>query len=258
MLETSYPLVNEEYFEWIDTLETVIQARGSYTMIDLGAGFGRWAVRAACALRQYSSEIPYRLVAVEAEPVVFNWMRLHFQDNGIDATKHRLIHAAVSDQAGDLLFYIAGPRGGRWDGKPDGWYGQCLTKDYDISDEDQGDGEYSGFKVWRHKSGWRSISVPSVTLASLMADLDRVDFLDMDIEGQELPVIRSAIDEMNVKVKRVHIGTHSKGIEVELRQLLSSHGWRCLRDYTLFSKSRTPWGTVEFENGVQSWVNPRI
>ena len=257
-LEAAYPPVNEEYLEWIDVLESVVNARGSYTMLDLGAGFGRWAVRAAFALKQYSPQLPYHLTAVEAEPVVFDWMRMHFTDNGIDASHHRLAHAAISDQPGNPLFYIGGPRGGQWDGKPDGWYGQCLTKDYDISSEGCEDGEYSGFKVTLHKSGWRSINVPSVTLKALMDDLDLIDLIDMDIEGQELPVIQATIEELDVKVKRLHIGTHSKGIESELRRLLSRHGWLCLRDYTLFSRSETPWGRVDFENGVQSWVNPRI
>jgi hypothetical protein len=33
-----YPQLNEEYFEWIDVLETVIAAIGSFTVIELGAG----------------------------------------------------------------------------------------------------------------------------------------------------------------------------------------------------------------------------
>ena len=38
-----YPPLDEEYFEWIDLLESVVAAEGSYTMIELGAGYGRWA-----------------------------------------------------------------------------------------------------------------------------------------------------------------------------------------------------------------------
>jgi FkbM family methyltransferase len=258
LLETSYPMVNEEYLEWIDVLEAVVAARGSFTMIDLGAGFGRWSVRAACALKQYNSQLPYRLIAVEAEPVVFKWMSRHFEDNHIDAGTYRLVHAAVSSAPGDTLFYIGGPSGGLWDRQPNDWYGQFLTHDYDVVGEYQQDGEYSGYPVRRHASGWRSISIPGVTLGSLLKDLKRVDLVDMDIEGQELPAIRSSIDELDMQVKRLHIGTHSKEIEDGLRQLLSAHGWQCLRDYPLFSKCETPWGQVDFENGVQSWVNPRL
>jgi hypothetical protein len=56
----------------------------------------------------------------------------------------------------------------------------------------------------------------------------------------------------------MHIGTHTKEIEDGLRQLLSAHGWHCLFDYSLFSKGETPWGVIDFENGAQSWVNPRL
>jgi FkbM family methyltransferase len=215
-------------------------------------------VRAACALKQFNPALSYRLVAVEAEPVVFQWMHLHFQDNGIDPIRHCLIHAAITETPGDVLFYVGAPPGSPWDRAPDDWYGQSLAAGCDLSGEHQPDGEYAGFPAWRHQSGWRSIHVPGVTLGCLLQDLDRVDLIDMDIEGQELPAIRSTIDELDAKVRRLHIGTHSKEIEDELRKLLAAHGWRCLRDYSLFSTSETPWGTVEFENGVQSWVNPKV
>src|SRR5260370_35145422 len=48
-----YPAFDEEYFEWIDLLESVVAASGSYTMIDLGAGYGRWGVRAAPSLESH-------------------------------------------------------------------------------------------------------------------------------------------------------------------------------------------------------------
>jgi FkbM family methyltransferase len=257
-LETDYPQVAEEYFEWIDLLESVVAANGSYTMIDLGAGYGRWSVRAAFALKQYNDQLPYRLIAVEAEPVVYKWMGLHFSDNGVDASKHSLIHGAICEVPQEVLFYIGGPRGGPYDRNPDDWYGQCVAKDHDTSGDSVPDGEYNGFAVRRHKSEWRSISIPGVTLASLLKDLDHVDLIDMDIEGQELPAVRSTINELDAKVDRLHIGTHGKEIESELRHLLSTHGWRCQADYSLFSTSDTPWGIVSFENGVQSWVNPRL
>lgn len=258
-LQGCYPNFDEEYFEWIYLLESVVAAQGSYTMIELGAGFGRWSVRAAHAVKQYNSNLPFRLIAVEAEPVHFEWMGLHFNDNGIDPSKHRLIHAAVSETGGRVLFCIGGPRGTPLDLEPNAWYGQCLTQDNLLAGKFAADGEYHGFQVLRHKKeGWRSIKVLCVSLTRILKDLVLVDLIDMDIEGQELPTIRAAIEELDAKVKRLHIGTHGKEIEAELRQLLSAHGWRCQADYTLFSSSETPWGTISFENGVQSWVNPRL
>ena len=209
------PEFDEEYFEWIDLLESVAAARGSYTMLDLGAGYGRWAVRAAFAVRQYWGVLPHHLIAVEAEPTVFGWMPLHFRDNGIDPALHTLIHGAVTPTPGDVLFYVGGPRGGPFDRTPDNWYGQSVTKDYELAEPSEPDGTYCGATVLRHKTGWRSIRVPSVTLAGLLQDLGQVDLIDMDIEGQELPVIRATIQTLDEQVKRLHIGTHGGGIALE-------------------------------------------
>jgi FkbM family methyltransferase len=254
MIQTGYPQCNEEYLEWIDLLESVVTAKGSFTMIELGAGIGRWAVRAAFAVEQYHRALPYRLIAVEAEPTHFEWMRLHFLDNGIDPSKHLLMNAALTETPGQVSFYIGSESG---DVKPNGWFGQSLTKDYEV-DAAVDEEPYCGFEVRLHKSGSKSISVPGVSLTNILADLREVDLVDFDIQGYEGTAIRSAIDPLNAKVKRLHIGTHAHEIEVGLRDLLTSHGWHCLAEYPLGATANTPWGVMTFQDGVQSWINPRL
>jgi FkbM family methyltransferase len=255
---TPDPLFDEEYFEWIDLLEAVVAAEGYFTMIELGAGYGRWVIRAAYAMKRHHPGMPYRLIAVEAEPVVYQWMHRHFNNNGIDPSQHSLIHGAVCETPGDVLFYIGGPRGGVFDRHPSSWYGQFLVKPDDCKSGSVPEGQYYGFQVNLHQSGWRSIRVPAVTLAGILKDLERVDLIDMDIEGNELPAVQLNIEELNAKVKRLHIGTHGKEIEDQLRELLSVQGWDCRFAYAGCSTSDTPWGPISFENGVQSWVNPRF
>ncbi len=68
-------------------------------MVDLGAGFGRWLVKGATAVRQCHGDLPIRLIGVEAEPTHFEWLKQHFNDNGLDPAQHELIEAAV-DGAG--------------------------------------------------------------------------------------------------------------------------------------------------------------
>jgi len=253
-----YPQPSEEYFEWIDLLESVVAASGSYTMIELGAGYGRWAVRAAFAAQRYNPKLRCHLIAVEPEPTVYRWLKEHFLHNGLKLREHTLLHAAVADEPGEVEFCIRGPLGSQWDLPPNAWYGQFLTKYSTAFGECRPDGKYRGFQVMLHTSGWRSIRVPGVSLGSLLEKLHRVDLIDMDIEGQELASLTSVAAELDAKVKRLHIGTHGKEIEAGLRQLLSAHGWQCHADYSLFSTSETPWGPVSFVNGVQSWVNPRL
>jgi len=251
--QNSYPLQDEEYPEWIDVLESVVSARGSYTFIELGAGFARWSARAAQAVRQFSG-LPFHLVAVEAEPRHFQWLGEHLRDNGIDPGEHTLIQAAVSATSGDALFYI-----GLEDGKDQGpaeWYGQCVAKKRD--GVLFGGGEYLGLAAQQHRSGCRSVRVATVTLQEILRDLEQVDLVDLDVQGEELEVISSAIDEVSRCVKRLHIETHGRRIDQGLRRLLPKFGWRCLAEYKCYSEQKTPWGRVHFTGGVQSWVNPRL
>lgn len=256
-VENYLPAFDEEYFEWISLLESAIEARGSYVMMELGAGFGRWAVRAATAIQQAQPGLPFSIFAVEAEPTVYGWMRDHFAHNGLDPAAHQLIHGAVSEAPGDVFFYVGGPKGGPYDKRPENWYGQCLTKDYDAAANGKPDGSYQGHAVTEHPSGWRSIRVPGVSLKSLLSRTGHADLIDMDIEGQELESVTTNIDALDAKVRRLHIGTHSVEIEDGLRRLLSAHGWECRADYSLFSECDTPYGRIRFENGAQTWVNPR-
>ena len=258
-VEGFYVYNDEEYFEWVDLLESVVAASGTYTMIDLGAGYGRWSVRAAYAVKQYNPQLRCRLIAVEAGTHEFTaGCGGIFRITASASLKHELIHAAVCEQPGKVYFYIGGPRGGPFDLPPSAWYGQALTKDYEFRSKAKRDGKYAGFKVYLHESGWRSIRVPSISLRTILKKLDRVDLIDLDIEGQELVTLTAAVAGLDAKVKRLHIGTHSAEIEAGLRQLLSDHGWRCLADYPLLQTSETPWGVISFGNGVQSWVNPRL
>jgi FkbM family methyltransferase len=247
------PPVDEEYFEWIDILESVSLARDRYTMLELGAGFGRWAVRAASAVRQWG--IPEcHLVAVEAEPVHFAWLKQHFCDNGLDPARHTLVHGAVSDQPGKTLFYFRMP--GKQD-QADEWYGQFITRSHEKLRTTAKE-IYAGFPVFEHKSGWKSIEVPAFTLTGLLRDLDRVDLVDMDVQGEELKIVRSAIDDLDRQVCRLHIGTHSRALEKGLKEALGSHGWICHCDYPCQSTTETEFGPVHFVDGVQSWTNPRM
>jgi FkbM family methyltransferase len=253
--EPILPFFDEEYFEWIHLLEAVLEAQDTFTMIELGAGFGRWVVRGGLAARQRN--LRFHLIAAEAEPTVYGWLRQNFANNGIPPDEHTLLHGAVTESPGPVAFYIGGPRGGQFDCNPNEWYGQCLAKDYDLAGELTADGEYANFPVICHAGGWRSIEVQAVRLSSILKKLDRVDLIDMDIEGEELPIVRANIKTLDAKVKRLHIGTHSKEIEAALRELLLDHGWTCSADYSLFATAETPYGPISFQNGAQSWTNPR-
>jgi FkbM family methyltransferase len=250
-VDVPYPAFDEEYLEWIDLLESVVAARDSYTMVELGAGYGRWAVRAAAAIRHVGA-IPFQLIAVEADPVHFDWLRMHFEDNGLDPGQHLLIQAAVGSAPGSASLWI----GTEEHHTPSLWYGQMIRPQQ--KEKVMKGTTYGGYQVHRDKRGWKSISVPQVDLQSILKDCRRVDLMDLDVQHQELNALSPAIGELNAKVKRIHIGTHSSEIEAGLRTLFGRHGWQCLADYPGRGVRETPWGMIDFDDGVQSWLNPGI
>jgi len=247
-LATTYPPIDEEYFEWIDILESVCSAQGEYVMFELGAGYGRWVVRAACALRQ-REPVKCHLVAVEAEPKHFEWLLQHFRDNGLDPEAHTVLHRVISNTTDDSLFLIGAPAGHNF--QPDKWYGQWTASRFSA-------GLYAALRVIMPRNGKQAIKVHSVTLQDLLKDFERVDLIDFDVQGEELRIISSALDAIDRKVARLHIGTHGRNIERRLRHLLAEHGWKCLADYPSSATSETPWGPVRFQDGLQSWSNPRL
>lgn len=245
------PPFDEQYFEWVDILESVEAAADSYVIIELGAGYGRWSMRAAVAARRRTG-LQFHCVAVEAEPDHFRWMLDHFRDNEVAPDDHELIWAAVGAQPGFVPF---------WVGDADSWYGQAMASEAPVP-----------LPTARRRRCLRARSalgrppvasvndksivwVPCVTLADVIAPYPFVDLIDIDIQGAEVDVLTAAIDRLNERVRRIHIGTHSTEIEERLRTLFHTHGWTNLNDYPCQQRAATPYGEIAFGDGVQTWLN---
>ena len=223
-VETDYPVFDEEYFELIDILEAVVAAENQFTMLELGAGYGRWTANAAAALRILGKP-QYSFIAVEAEPTHFQWMSQHLADNSVDHNNLRLVQAAVAGVDGKVGFHL---EDAQYVG-PARWYGQHIGGPH---------------------------SVDAVSLNTLLQPLSSVDLIDIDVQGAELQVLQAAAQELDEKVKRVHIGTHGADIEAGLHSLFSRLGWTCLRCFPCGGSAETEWGAFIFQDGVQSWLNP--
>jgi FkbM family methyltransferase len=248
-----HPTFDEEYVEWVDVFEAVAEGTGDFVMAEIGAGFGRWLVRGAMAARRQGR--PFRGIAVEAEPDHFRWLKQHCRDNGVAEDRLDLVWAAVDTGPGFVAFAV---------GRPDSWYGQGLRLHSPTPFPDTST---------RRKLKARSVLgrppvadaadgptmwVPCVSLPELLAPYPRVDLVDIDVQGLELSVIESAVHDLDERVRRLHVGTHSPGVERRLRVLLARHGWTIVHDYPSHARSMTPYGEIDFDDGVQTWINPRL
>ena len=227
------PIADEEIFEWIDVLEAIDQASGSFSMMEVGAGFGRWAVSAAVMLRRWRP-MACKLIAIEAEPTHFQMLGDHLRDNGFITEDHLLIEAAVNATGLPVQFVT---------GHAETWYGQAIV---------EGDFKDPAFP------DARTIELPAIKLSSVLSDFHFIDLCDMDIQGAEAEVVEESIELLSERVRRLHIGTHGHEIEKRLRSVLSEAGWSCSRHYACNSSVETEFGPISFVDGVQSWQNPRL
>jgi len=235
----SAPSFDDNIFDWLVLLEAIAEAKDEFTMAALGAGWGRWLVAAAFAVRQREG-MRCRLIGVEAEPTHFSWMQEHFRDNGLNPDDHELIEAAAARESGQAWFYF---------GKPDSWYGQSLIRDEALDGRSDREADYNGEKARL---------VRTIDLAELLDGRTRVDYLHMDIQGAELEFLASAPGLLSEKVGRVLVGTHSGDIEEGLRRLFGGIGWRCQYDLPMNTQIHIEGKPVALGDGVQVWLNPAL
>ncbi|MDA7950289.1 MAG: FkbM family methyltransferase [Pirellulaceae bacterium] len=249
------PVFDEEYFEWLDVLESVRSAQDRYVMIELGAGYGRWITNAFGALQRYcqhtSQEISSQFIAVEPEPTHYRWLKQTLAENEM-LPKCKLYKNAITDHDNYVWFT---------NGQSKKWYGQSIIDNPSLSWKTRLANRAKHFySRWFHSDSedHYSVQIPAVSLTTVLKPLEVVDLIDLDVQGSELKILSSSPELLNEKVKRVHIGTHGRYIEEGLRKFFHKQGWENIHDYSCHEEQETPYGVINFVDGVQSWVNPRL
>lgn len=250
------PAFDSGYFEWVDVLQSAADASDSYCMVEMGAGFGRWTAIATMAARQRGID-DIRTYSVEAEPTHAQWMRRVFADNQMAADQHSIIEAAIGATRSTMPFFVVACDTMGVEGPRD-WYGQALDPGRDETPEPRDGIKYAGHEVKFYKDGAGVIDIPVLPLEEVIGEQPVIDLIDMDIQGAEHDVIAASIDLLNTRVKRLHIGTHSRDIDGDLVKTLSAAGWDNVRIFPCLSTQETAYGTMTFQDGVQTWVNPRL
>jgi len=164
-------------------------------------------------------------------------------DNAIGPDRVELINAAVAREDGVVWFHM---------GEPEAWYGQAIASSSEIQafaePEDAGTAEPTRRTIR---------SIQSLSLATVISHHPLVDLLDLDIQGVEA-VLEGGHIEIDARVRRVRVSTHSDDNEGRLRSLFRSLGWINVHDYSCGHEYNTPYGQIAFSDGVQTWVNPKL
>lgn len=235
-LETNYPEISEEYFEWVDILQSALHSKNSYLMFEIGAGYGRWGLRAWKAAKANGVKQP-QIVCVEAEPDHANWIDLHFRRNQVPVENYKIIEAAISDEDGQAEFFVKWPGWSRERSSKE-WYGQAIAK-----------------APWE---GSATIPVKKISVNNLLEPYrDRViDLIDMDIQGEEDVIVPHLIPFL-VNIKMLHIGTHGREIEENIKKTLQKENFFIEKDFNCGETYRIEGNMVNFVDGSQTWKNKK-
>ena len=253
----TYPDDHELILDWYPFLQSVIAAKGKFTIAAIGAGWGRWICAGAFAAKYLSKD--YFLIGVEAEPDHFRYMKQHMKDNNIDRKKYRLILAAATNYCGHCWFHV---------GNPTRWYGQSLVSEKALKEITPTSIILKILDLLNIRSrimyeGRAVQRMPCVDLKEVVRNQNYIDYMMLDIQEAEEMFLTRYPEILQKTVKMVNVGTHGNTIENNLRKYFSDLGWTNTFDIPMNSKVRFNIGekrtdTIQFGDGVQVWVNPDL
>ena len=287
---TSRPRVTdgEMYFETCNVVRSVLAARDRYVMVELGGGYAGRAVDCAVALRRLNPVEPF-FVILEALPTYVEWCRHHFTSNGFSPDEHWILNAIVSDRPVPECMYLQ-PRG-FGNQVNDTTIGQLLEKTLTNSTDalafvrglvDNGairiedgralpDLDRRRPRAYRDPREWTAEQmqaeaivrpesaqlgfVSALTLPNVLLPLERVDFMDVDIQFAEAKVIPPNLDLLRRKVKLLSIGTHSGEIHDALVRAFDPAVWEVVFDFAPWTTHETSLGSFPTQDGILTLLN---
>lgn len=190
--------------EWGTALRAVDLAGGTFTMIELGCGWGCWMNNTGVAARATGRRV--HVIGIEGDEHHLQFAYESLATNGFHADEISLHRGIASARPGFALFPRQDVPGTTWGSEPI----------FDATDTQRDEALASGFFD----------ELPMVPLVELIGDHARIDLLHIDIQGGEAKLVAENLDLIGKRVAYLLIGTHSKQIEGSLYDTLLSAGWQ--------------------------------
>lgn len=220
--------------EWGAALRAVDLARNTFTMVELGCGWGCWMNNTGVAARR--SGLDVHLVGVEGDEGHIAFAREATAANGFQPDQIDLHHGIAAASAGTALFPRQVKSGVSWGSQPI----------FHATDEQ---------KNAAMESGSHDV-LAMIPLSDIVDKYPRIDLLHIDIQGGEADLVADALPTLNEKAAYQVIGTHSRQIEGRLFDILLDAGWQLeVERPALLTLGQA--GVAVGIDGVQGWRNPR-
>jgi hypothetical protein len=218
--------------EWAAALRAVELAETTFTMAELGCGWGCWMNNTGAAARGAGLDV--HLIGVEADEGHISFARDACAVNGFASEQVTLYRGIAAAASGTALFPRQESAGEQWG----------LEPVFGARDEARAAALASG----------SFDELPTISLGDLIGERRRLDLLHVDIQGGEADLIESCREVLDERVGYLVIGTHSRTIEGRLFAALLGGRWllEIERPAILALGNTKPATTVD---GVQGWRN---
>ncbi|UEM03795.1 hypothetical protein JL101_028270 [Skermanella rosea] len=218
--------------EWAAALRAVELARKTFTMAELGCGWGCWMNNTGVAARRLG--LKTHLIGVEGDPGHIAFAREACASNGFAADEVTLFHGIAAAIPGTALFPRQKTSGMEWG----------LEPIFNATGEER----RRALRAGSHDE------LPMIPLNEVIGDRERLDLLHVDIQGGEADLVDSCIGTLSRRVAYMVIGTHSRQIEGRLMDSLLGAGWtlEMERPAIIRLSGGAPLTLVD---GVQGWRN---
>jgi hypothetical protein len=234
---------HSETIEYVACLTSIENAGSSYTMFELGAGWGPWMSIAGTAAKRKGIKT-INLIGVEGEHEKMSFIKNHLTEN------------KLRPDTEDMKTYFNGVNTIIYDGV-------INTTGEDAEFLDSPPNEYGSSIV--EKENGNSIKTKKVkgySLTSISTEYEFIDFIHIDIQGYEFELILKSLDILRKKVKFLFIGTHSREIEGKLINILYENNFKLIRE----QPCRVSWPeskpdnfvSVTVKDGGQFWINKQL
>jgi hypothetical protein len=221
--------------EWGVALRAIDLAGPTFTMIELGCGWGCWMNNTGVVARRAGKRVS--LTGVEGDVTHVQFANECCKVNGFSDSDFKVHRGIAAANSGVALFPRQERGGMNWG----------LAPIFGATSEQRAESVQNGTYD----------ELPMIGMDDLLAKHVRVDLLHIDIQGGETDLVHDSLSLLNEKVAYMLIGTHSREIDGRLFEDLRAAGWVLELERAAILQLTS--GQPEcIADGVEGWRNPRL
>lgn len=229
-------------------------ARETYRIVEVGAGWAPWAVMGVKLAQRHGKRAIG--IAVEADDLRAGWAVQHGHDNAISVDR-------IAGPSADIRMRLPASEAELKVVQAACWTEETTLQFPVLTDDDMGGAVSTDTQAHMDYRGafFDHVDVPTVTLETLLAGDDATDLLHIDLQGRELDVILPNLELIEQRVRFLAVGTHNRYVEGMLQETLLQREWALLLESpctTVLDGVKPSLTGFTVQDGNQLYANSRF